>query len=63
MESIYGGRAMPNNTEMTLFWLHLTNALKDINAGEKPRLALEAAANNIRGTPAAPFTKKVAERK
>ncbi|HEV7915718.1 MAG TPA: extracellular solute-binding protein, partial [Albitalea sp.] len=63
MDSIYAGRAMPNNTEMTLFWQHLTTALRDINAGEKPRLALEAAANNIRGTPMPQLAKKVVERK
>ncbi len=63
MDSIYAGRAMPNNTEMTLFWQHLTSALRDINAGDKPRQALEAAANNIRGTTAAPSTTKAAGRK
>lgn len=52
MDAIYAGRAMPSNTEMTLFWQHLTAALKDIHAGQKsPRDALNEAATQIRGTP------------
>ncbi|HJV97016.1 MAG TPA: hypothetical protein VJ608_13305, partial [Albitalea sp.] len=52
MDAIYAGRPMPSNTEMTLFWQHLSAALKDINDGSKqPREALDIAAGNIRGTP------------
>ncbi|CAG1013286.1 Maltose/maltodextrin-binding periplasmic protein [Burkholderiaceae bacterium] len=51
MEAIYAGRAMPSNTEMTAFWQHLTQALKDIQEdGRAPREALDAAAAQIRGT-------------
>ena len=43
---------MPSNTEMTLFWQHLTTALKDMQENAKPpREALDAAAVQIRGTP------------
>lgn len=52
MDTIYAGRAMPSNTEMTLFWQHLTTALKDMGENAKPpREALDAAAAQIRGTP------------
>ncbi|RQP22378.1 maltose/maltodextrin ABC transporter substrate-binding protein MalE [Piscinibacter terrae] len=52
MDSIYAGRAMPSNTEMTLFWQNLTTALKDMQESAKPpRDALEAAAIGIRGQP------------
>ncbi|HJV62676.1 MAG TPA: maltose/maltodextrin ABC transporter substrate-binding protein MalE [Albitalea sp.] len=59
MDAIYAGRAMPSNTEMTLFWQHLAAALKDIEENHRsPREALDAAAAQIRGV--AP---KVASRK
>jgi maltose/maltodextrin transport system substrate-binding protein len=52
MDAIYAGRAMPSNTEMTLFWQHLTTALKDMQENARPpREALDAAAAQIRGTP------------
>jgi maltose/maltodextrin transport system substrate-binding protein len=50
MDAIYAGRAMPSNSEMTLFWQHLSAALRDINTGTRaPKEALDAAANQIRG--------------
>lgn len=55
MDAIYAGRAMPSNSEMTLFWQHFSNALRDINAGQrKPREALDMAAAAIRGLPYKP---------
>jgi maltose/maltodextrin transport system substrate-binding protein len=59
MDSIYAGRAMPSNTEMTLFWQNLTTALKDMQESAKPpRDALEAAAIGIRGQPVKVATAK-----
>jgi maltose/maltodextrin transport system substrate-binding protein len=52
MDSIYAGRPMPSNNEMTLFWQHFTTALKEIEENNRPpREALDAAAVQIRGTP------------
>jgi maltose/maltodextrin transport system substrate-binding protein len=49
MEAIYAGRPMPSNSEMTLFWQHLSTALREINNGTRgPREALDAAAAQIR---------------
>jgi len=59
MDAIYAGRAMPSNTEMTLFWQHLSAALKDIEENQRPpREALDAAAAQIRGTPGKVLAKK-----
>jgi maltose/maltodextrin transport system substrate-binding protein len=59
MDAIYAGRAMPSNTEMTLFWQHLSAALKDIEENHRaPREALDAAALQIRGGPAKVLAKK-----
>ena len=53
MDAIYAGRSMPSNSEMTLFWQHLSTALRDINTGTRtPKEALDAAAAQIRGLPA-----------
>lgn len=53
MDAIYAGRPMPSNTETTLFWQHLSAALKEINEGSRsPREALDTANANIRGVPA-----------
>lgn len=50
MDAIYAGRAMPSNSEMTLFWQHLSTALREINTGTRsPKDALDAAAAQIRG--------------
>lgn len=56
MDTIYNGRPMPNNPEMTLFWKHLSTALHDINTAERtPKDALDVAAAAIRAElPAAP---------
>ncbi len=40
MDAIYGGRPMPSNSEMTLFWTHLGTALADVVSKERtPREA------------------------
>ncbi|WP_082568474.1 maltose/maltodextrin ABC transporter substrate-binding protein MalE [Rhizobacter sp. Root1221] len=49
MDTIYNGRPMPNNPEMTLFWKHFSAALGDINADERsPKEAFDNAAAAIR---------------
>lgn len=54
MDAIYAGRAMPSNSEMTLFWQHLSAALREINTGARsPKQALDAAAAQIRAATAA----------
>jgi len=62
MDTIYNGRPMPNNPEMSLFWKHLSAALYDINTGDKTsKEALDQAAASIRGSlpPAAKAPAKV----
>jgi len=65
MDTIYNGRPMPNNPEMTLFWKHFSTALADINTGDKTsKEALDQAAASIRGSlpPAAKAPAKVARK-
>lgn len=49
MDTIYNGRPMPNNPEMTFFWKHLSTALHDINTVERTaKDALDMAAAAVR---------------
>ena len=66
MDTIYNGRPMPNNPEMSLFWKNFSTALTEINNLEKaPKDALDQAALAIRSAlpPAARTPGKAAARK
>jgi maltose/maltodextrin transport system substrate-binding protein len=55
MDTIYNGRPMPNNPEMSLFWKNFSTALSDINNLEKtPKESLDTAATAIRAALPAP---------